>query len=256
MPSRMHVALLAAALVLAGCGSGGAASPKPPSVPRLDGLRLPARVQGTRIEAIQDGRFQPRFWAGVNLGSTIPGHLPGELAATARRLRPLAPRDGAARRPRRPRLHDPAPRVLRRPARLRPGASRAAHPRDPGRLDPRGAVPGDPERLRPVGRRTGSGAELRDAVAVVHGDATLPPRPGHADGRYRSDVAPWLLAWSIGIEWDPQATRASDLTNAGVAPFRGRYFRASRDADADGELARSMLDYTAGWRRRAAGAGR
>ena len=49
-------------------------------------------------------------------------------------------------------------------------------------------------------------AEMRDAVAVVHGDAELPERPGHAGGTYRSDVSPWLLAWSIGIEWDPQAT--------------------------------------------------
>ena len=26
--------------------------------------------------------FQPRFWPGVNLGSTVPGRLPGELAQT------------------------------------------------------------------------------------------------------------------------------------------------------------------------------
>jgi hypothetical protein len=28
------------------------------------------------------GAFAPRFWAGVNLGATIPGHDPGELAIT------------------------------------------------------------------------------------------------------------------------------------------------------------------------------
>jgi hypothetical protein len=29
-----------------------------------------------------DRRFEPRFWPGVNLGVTVPGHHPGELAPT------------------------------------------------------------------------------------------------------------------------------------------------------------------------------
>jgi hypothetical protein len=40
----------------------------------------------------------------------------------------------------------------------------------------------------------GFDAEIKNAVKVVHGDASLPLRPGHASGRYRSDVARWLLA--------------------------------------------------------------
>ena len=51
-----------------------------------------------------------------------------------------------------------------------------------------------------------SSARDADAVAVVHGDADLPERRGHASGRYRTDIAPWLLAWSLGVEWDPLAT--------------------------------------------------
>jgi hypothetical protein len=45
-------------------------------------LRLPARVQGSRLALAVDGRFEPRFWPGVNLGVTVPGHAPGELAPT------------------------------------------------------------------------------------------------------------------------------------------------------------------------------
>jgi hypothetical protein len=43
-----------------------------------EAAELPARVQGDRIVLTQ-GK-SPSFWAGVNLGATIPGHSPGELA--------------------------------------------------------------------------------------------------------------------------------------------------------------------------------
>jgi len=41
-------------------------------------------------------------------------------------------------------------------------------------------------------------SEIRDAVAVVHGNANLPLRHGHAGGRYRSNVSRWLLAGRLG----------------------------------------------------------
>ena len=49
---------------------------------RAGQLRLPARVQRSRLALAVDGRFEPRFWPGVNLGVTVPGHSPGELAPT------------------------------------------------------------------------------------------------------------------------------------------------------------------------------
>jgi len=46
------------------------------------GLKLPARVQGRQWALGFKGRFAGRFWPGVNLGVTVPGRHPGELAAT------------------------------------------------------------------------------------------------------------------------------------------------------------------------------
>ncbi len=98
-------------------------------------------------------------------------------------------------------------------------------------------------------------AEIDDAVAVVHGAATLPARPGHAGGSYRSDVARWLLAWSPGIEWDPQAVRSTDEKNAGRPPYEGRYIDAAADATPMESWIASMLDHVAtldaqhGWSR-------
>ena len=181
--------------MLAGCGCGSHAAhrPPPPSEVTVDGLRLPARVDGTRIEAVQDGRLVPRFWAGVNLGSTTPGHLPGEVAAThadyERWLRGMG-QLGAT--------------VVRVYTILRPAfydAVRAydlAHPERPIRVIQGVWIPEqeflDSGNAYAPAVTDGFRAELRDAVAVVHGDADIPPMPGHADGRYRSDISPWLLA--------------------------------------------------------------
>ena len=245
MPRRA-LAPLILALILCGCGSATARpQPAPPAPVIVDGLRLPARVHGTGIEAVQDGRFASRFWAGVNLGSTTPGHLPGEVAATRadydRWLRGMG-RLGAA--------------VVRVYTILRPSfydAVRAydlAHPERPIRVIQGVWIPEqqflDTGNAYAPSVTGGFRSELRDAVAVVHGDADIPPRPGHADGRYRSDISPWLLAWSIGIEWDPVATRSTDRINAGMAPFHGRYFRASADATPMESWLAGMLDYTAG----------
>ncbi len=44
---------------------------------------------------------------------------------------------------------------------------------------------------------------LRNAVNLVHGNANFDDRPGWTGGRYRADVSPWLLAWLLGREWEP-----------------------------------------------------
>ena len=87
-------ACLLAALGLSACGDGetGARAAKRYKDPGLyagatlkrGGLKLPARVQGRDLALAHKGRFAGRFWPGVNLGVTVPGRNPGELAPTRR----------------------------------------------------------------------------------------------------------------------------------------------------------------------------
>src|SRR4051812_44406715 len=49
---------------------------------RVNGLIVPSKVEGNYVALAQNGVFVPHFWAGVNLGSTTPGTLPGQVAAT------------------------------------------------------------------------------------------------------------------------------------------------------------------------------
>src|SRR3954452_5608359 len=161
-----------------------------------DGLQLPARGNGPGLELSTPSGFVPRFWPGVNLGSTIPGSQPGEVAASrADYDRWLA---GMGRL---------GARLLRIYTILPPRFYRAlaaydrAHPAAPIRLVQGVWIPEDEflatgDAYSPA-VPDGFRSELRDAVAVIHGDADLPVRPGHASGRYVSDVSRWVLAWSI-----------------------------------------------------------
>jgi hypothetical protein len=221
---------------------------------RVDEMMLPARVEGRAIAVATNDGFAPLFWAGVNLGSTVPGHQPGEVAATRADYDRWLPEMG-----------DLGVRVVRIYTILRPAfydalaAYNRAHEEQPIFLMQGVWVP--EEQLNATGNAydravtQGFRSEISDAVDVVHGDADLPEQPGHAGGTYGSDVSRWLLAFSIGIEWDPHAVESTDERNAREKPYKGRYMRASADATPMESWIASMLDYTAeldarrGWSR-------
>ena len=243
--------LAALALAAGSCGDGD-----PAFEPRKVGdLTLPARVTGPTIEAAAPDGFVKLFWAGVNLGSTIPGHQPGEVAATRDDYDRWL--DG---------MGELGVRVVRIYTILRPEFYDALAKYNDDHEDRpiffiQGVWVPDEERLVSTGDAYDETvtesfrAEIEDAVAVVHGDAELPERPGHASGRFRTDVSRWLLAFSIGIEWDPNAVRSTDRKNAGTEPYDGRYIRADEDATPMESWIASMLDHLAtleaerGWSR-------
>jgi len=254
---RLVVPALATALLVAGCfgGGGGSGTSQPSfSTRKVDGLTLPARVEGRAVAAAAKDGFVAEFWPGVNLGSTVPGRQPGEVAATrADYDRWLGG------------IGDLGARVVRIYTILRPAyydalaAYNAAHPKDPlffiqGVWIPEEEFLATGNAYNPSVTK-GFESEIDDAVAVVHGDATLPERRGHASGAYRSDVSRWLLAFSIGVEWDPHAVESTDTLNAGKPPYKGRYFVAHADATPMENWIASMLDHTAtrdaarGWSR-------
>ena len=232
-------------------GQPGAFSGAPAEV---DGLTVPARVQGTKLALAVDGGFEPHFWPGVNLGVTTPGHHPGELVPTREdydRWLDGMRRIGAC--------------VVRVYTILRPAFYEALadhnrrHPGAPlyfiqGIWIPEEEFLAERDAYADTVTREFD-EEIADAVAVVHGDAELPERPGHANGRYRTDVARWLLAWSPGVEWDPEATAASDERNRGAPPHRGSYIASSADATPMESWIAARLDHLAaldagrGWSR-------
>lgn len=221
---------------------------------RVGKLTLPSRVQGSYVALAQNGTFVPHFWAGVNLGSTVPGTLPGQVAATRADYDRWIAEMGQAN-----------VGVVRIYTILRPsfydalGAYDKAHPDNPLFFIQGVWIPEDQfaktANAWDPSVTNGFKAEIRNAVGVVHGDASLPLIPGHAGGAYRTDVSKWLLAWSPGIEWDPFLTQSTLKKNAHRARYVGRYITTTPKANAMESWLAMELDYLAsleakrGWSR-------
>ncbi|MBV9920839.1 MAG: hypothetical protein JOY78_08330, partial [Pseudonocardia sp.] len=224
---RLSVVALAAFVLLP--ASAGAADWGSRPI-QVDGLTVPARASAEGVELSRGGGlFVPRFWAGVNLGVTIPGHDPGELAI------PRSDYDRWLAE-----MGELGVRVLRVYTLQRPvfydalASYDRRHPRAPLWLLQ--GIYLDQARLDSVENAydpiltAESDRDIRDVVAAVHGDASIPRRPGLAYGHYRASVSRWLLGWSFGVEWDPTMALLTDQENAGVPRFHGTYFTATSDA--------------------------
>ncbi|MGH7510175.1 MAG: tetratricopeptide repeat protein [Gemmatimonadales bacterium] len=91
-------------------------------------------------------------------------------------------------------------------------------------------------------------AEMRRVVDLIHGQATIPARAGHAAGRYDADVSPWVVGYIIGREWEPFAVKAFNARNSGARSHQGRHLRVARGTAMDVWLAQQcdfMLTYEA-----------
>ncbi|MFP3441038.1 hypothetical protein R0K18_25215, partial [Pantoea sp. SIMBA_133] len=50
----------------------------------------------------------------------------------------------------------------------------------------------------------------KDTVDLIHGNAMIEKKVGHAAGSYTADVSPYVLGWVLGIEWDPEVVVATN----------------------------------------------
>jgi hypothetical protein len=194
----------------------------------LDGLAAVAAVDGTSF-VVHTASGDKTFVPGVNLGSTTPLHQPGELAITAadygRWFAEMG--DLGVRAVRVYTIHPPA-------FYDQLAAYNEAHSDAPlylvqgVYLPDESAVDGGTWYDDSVDEAFTD--ELKDASAAVHGDLSRSPLPGRASGDWTTDVSPWLIAWIVGVEWDPDTTARTDQTQAAAPAAVGRYFRSTPDA--------------------------
>lgn len=229
------------ALATACSGQAPAGDPAPGGfdavVDRRSWAPAPVERAGLRTVAEQDGERlllhtehgDVDFWAGINLGSTTPGHSPGELAvsrADYRRWFDLMRRAGV-RVVRVYTIHPPQMyEELRR--------HNEEHPRSPLFLVQGVYLPdesylesGDLFATQPTAEMT---RELTDASAAVHGELTRSGLRGRANGTWTADVSAWTAGWLVGVEWDPLATAASDARNAAAPAHAGAFFASAPGA--------------------------
>jgi hypothetical protein len=66
-------------------------------------------------------------------------------------------------------------------------------------------------------------AEMKKVVDVIHGNAIVPPEPGHASGTYNIDISPYVIGWIIGIEWYPFMVDQMATDYDGLPDYQGDY---------------------------------
>src|SRR5690606_2182128 len=70
-------------------------------------------------------------------------------------------------------------------------------------------------------------------------------RPGKASGNYKSNAGPYLMAWHIGTEWDPEMVLRTNKLHADMDHYNGRHFRAGEEATPFESWLAELIDYTA-----------
>lgn len=84
--------------------------------------------------------------------------------------------------------------------------------------------------------------EMRTIVDVIHGNAYVPTRVGHASGMYDADVSEYISGWIIGIEWFQDMVVGTNEKHANIGEYTGTYTETKGAAPFEHWLA-AQMDY-------------
>lgn len=210
-----------------------------------DGTQLKFRTQGEQFEIYQYKKWETFFPQGVNLGATLPGHYPGELPIdkeTYLRWFDMMTEMGS--------------NVVRVYTIHPPYFYEALVEYNKRNSDrPLYLIQGvwSPEELLAMKRNAFDSEimdvfqkEIADTVRAVSGDFTLKASPGKASGKFTANALPYLMAWHIGTEWDPQMVVGTNKGNKDITHFAGSHFITKDGASPFECWLAQWLDLTAG----------
>lgn len=197
-------------------------------IDRTGRVNMVSRVKGEHIQYYSHGTWNNHFWCGVNLGATNPGHFPGELNPTYDDYRRWFEQ-----------MTDLGIDLVRIYTILPPDFYRALVDHNQSAKNKLWLVQGiwSPEDelisrqnayLSSINQEFNN--EIDNAVRAVYGRGEIPPSPGKAGGDYSSSAAPYLLAWIVGSEWDPQMAENTNRLNSEHKIYNGQYFRTKSKA--------------------------
>ncbi|MED0667513.1 hypothetical protein P4T04_14385 [Bacillus badius] len=208
---------------------------------KIDGLSVNAKLANDQFQILRNGKWVPLTIKGVNMGMGKPGVFPGEAAITEeeyyRWIKQIGEMNANAIRIYT--LHPPGfYRALKRyneqadtPIYLFHGIWIDEAPLEE-KLDAF-----DSKIMKQFQ------SDIKTIVDVVHGNAKVPERPGHASGSYQADVSPYLIGWVIGIEWYPYMVDNTNQKHQGKGDFSGTYMK-TKDAQPFEHWLAYMMDYT------------
>lgn len=211
-----------------------------------EGIHMKYRASGSLIEVYSNQTWNPYFAKGVNMGATIPGHFPGELAITEddytrwfEQIQAMGANVIRVYTILNPEFYE---------ALVKYNAKRQEQPLffiqgvwSPEEQLIEGQDAFDPEVKQQFEQ------EIIDAVHAVYGSANLKPgaHSGKASGVYKVNAGPYLMGWIIGTEWDPGMVEATNEKHADVPDYRGAHFASKPGASPFEKWLAEMVDIAA-----------
>lgn len=200
---------------------------------------FPFSVDETHITVWNGEYYSPLFIKGVNLGVSVPGTFPGQLAASsddyARWFQMI--RDAGFNTIRLYTLH--YPRFYEELKRFNED-----YPNSPLYVFQgvwlEEEIPGYDQNLNNL--TDFFEQEIEENIRAVHGDIIIPPRFGKAHGMFIDDISEWVIAYIIGREIHPPEVIETNQSNPGTHTFDGNYLSIS-DVEASEIWVTERLDY-------------
>lgn len=182
-----------------------------------------SRIKNNRFEFYQNGKWVPSIITGVNLGMGKPGAFPGEAAITRAEYDRWFKQIGElnANTIRVYTLHPPAfyDALL---------AYNETHDKKlyilHGVWADEAPLEETLDAFTPEIVETFE-AEMKRIADVIHGNATVEPRVGHASGVYTANISPYVSGWVLGIEWYPYMVDNMKTLYADTPQFKGERIR-------------------------------
>ncbi len=198
-----------------------------------------SKVNGEQFEVLHDGEWKEINIKGVNLGIGKPGYFPGETSITYeeyyRWFEQISEMN--ANTIRNYTLHPPEfYQALE--------AFNKEHPENPlylfhGVWAEEKPMEEHLDAFHPESNDTFV-KEMKTIVDVIHGNANVEKRPGHAGGLYTADISRYVIGWIIGIEWYPYMVENTNNTHQDVGQYDGQYVYTQDAAPFEYWLAEKM----------------
>lgn len=208
------------------------------------------RVKGKYFQKYNGNKFEKYYIEGVNIGSSKPNTFPGELGVTKQEYLQWFKKIGE--------MHANTIRVY---TVMMPAFYDALYTYnttheqklyllqgcwyDEARLDKTQDAFTDLKNVK---------KDLKDLVDIIHGDAHIEKRAGHAYGDYTKDISSYVIGWILGIESDQDLVAHNDcpvlIAEFGIPASRGvthvnpltGFNQGAVTAEQQGEMLISMFE--------------
>ena len=210
------------------------------NIPTIQGVKVAGKVGDDKIQVFQDGEWSDLIIKGVNMGIAKPGYFPGEAAITKSEYKRWFDQisDMNANAVRIYTIHPPAfyeallehNKKADKPLYLFHGVWVEEEPL----LKTQDAYAKENTQL--LEKAT------KDTVDLIHGNAMIEKKVGHAGGRYTADVSPYVLGWVLGIEWDPEVVVATNEKHPDMKEYNGSFLTTKNASPFEIWIANMMDD--------------